>query len=67
VFLPKVAPWKEHVLSQLLKFPAGRNDDAVDVLSLIGRGLEMLRPPKTPGPVPKPAMLPRRRHWMNNL
>jgi predicted phage terminase large subunit-like protein len=23
VFLPKAAPWKEHVLSQLLKFPAG--------------------------------------------
>jgi predicted phage terminase large subunit-like protein len=67
VFLPKAAPWKEHVLSQLLKFPAGRHDDAVDVLSLIGRGLEMLRPPDTPRPVPKPPVYLHRRHWMHNL
>ncbi len=40
VFLPKKADWKEHVLSQLLRFPAGKHDDAVDVFSLLGRGLE---------------------------
>lgn len=39
VFLPKSAAWKDHVLNQLLRFPAGKNDDAVDVCSLQGRGL----------------------------
>lgn len=47
VFLPKNAPWKEHVLSQLLRFPTGKHDDAVDVLSLIGRALEDLVAPPT--------------------
>jgi predicted phage terminase large subunit-like protein len=42
VFFPKNAPWKSHVMDQLLRFPAGKNDDAVDVLSLIGRGMEFI-------------------------
>ena len=42
VWLPKNALWKADVLSQLLTFPAGRHDDAVDVFSLIGRGLEQI-------------------------
>lgn len=42
VFLPKNARWKTDVLTQLLKFPAGKNDDAVDVFSLIGRGLQLM-------------------------
>lgn len=40
IFFPKKAAWKEHVMGHLLRFPAGKNDDAVDVFSLIGRGLE---------------------------
>lgn len=40
VYLPKKADWKAHVLGQLFRFPAGTHDDAVDVFSLIGRGLE---------------------------
>lgn len=47
VFLPKNAPWKGDVLNQLLRFPAGKHDDSVDVFSLIGRGLEFIRSPKT--------------------
>lgn len=31
--------WVDHVVGQLLVFPAGTNDDAVDVLSLLGLGL----------------------------
>lgn len=46
VFLPKRAAWKAHVLSHLLRFPAGANDDAVDVLGLFGRGMEFIRGPK---------------------
>lgn len=40
VYLPKKAPWLDHVMGQLLRFPAGVHDDAVDVFGLIGRGLE---------------------------
>lgn len=42
VYLPKKAPWLDHVTGQLLRFPAGQNDDVVDVFSLVGRGLEMV-------------------------
>lgn len=41
--LPKSnTAWKADVMTQLLRFPAGKHDDAVDVLSLLGRGLEMV-------------------------
>lgn len=46
VHWPKTAPWKDDVVSQLLRFPAGKLDDGVDVCSLIGRGLEFVRSPK---------------------
>ena len=46
VYLPKRAPWKADLLSQLLRFPAGKYDDAVDVMSLFGRGLKHVRGPK---------------------
>lgn len=46
VFFPKHAAWKSEVIGQALRFPAGRHDDAVDVLSLIGRGLEHVQPPR---------------------
>lgn len=42
LYLPKKAPWLDHVMGQLLRFPAGQHDDAVDVFSLLGRGLEMV-------------------------
>lgn len=48
IVLPKHAPWREHVEKQLLQFPAGKHDDAVDVLSLIGRGLEHVAPAHRP-------------------
>lgn len=37
---PKVSSWRPEVEKQLLQFPSGKYDDAVDVFSLIGRGLE---------------------------
>lgn len=48
IFLPKHAPWKADLLSQLLRFPAGKYDDGVDVLSLFGRGMQHIAPPKKP-------------------
>ena len=38
----------ERVLSQLLKFPAGKNDDAVDVCGMIGRALDSAHPAMVP-------------------
>jgi predicted phage terminase large subunit-like protein len=49
VYLPKNAPWKDDLVSELLHFPAGVQDDQVDTLSLIGRMLDRL----VPGRVPK--------------
>lgn len=44
VFFPQNSAWKGDVVSQLLRFPASKNDDSVDVLSMIGRGLEHIKP-----------------------
>lgn len=46
VLLPKNAPWKGELLAQLMRFPAAKYDDGVDVCSLFGRGLEMMRAPR---------------------
>ncbi len=46
VWLPNSgAPWVKRLVSQLLSFPAGKHDDAVDVLSLFGRLLDQMYPP----------------------
>ncbi len=49
VYLPKNAPWKDDLVSELLHFPAGVSDDQVDTLSLVGRMLDRM----VPGRVPK--------------
>jgi predicted phage terminase large subunit-like protein len=43
---PKNAEWKDRIIKQMLRFPAGKHDDAVDVLSLFGRGLEYINASK---------------------
>jgi predicted phage terminase large subunit-like protein len=48
VYIPSQAPWLPDLMSQLMRFPAGKYDDGVDVCSLIGRGLEHARPPQIP-------------------
>jgi len=44
VWWPKFAPWKADVQGQLLRFPAGKHDDAVDAIGLFGRGLAYVTP-----------------------
>ncbi len=44
IFLPKFSVWKSDILAQLLRFPAGKHDDVVDVFSLVGRGIEFIKP-----------------------
>ncbi len=39
VWFPKRAPWTPALIGELLKFPAGRHDDQVDVMALFGRML----------------------------
>ena len=42
VFFRKDLPHKADIIGQLLRFPAGKHDDAVDVCGLIGRGLQFI-------------------------
>jgi predicted phage terminase large subunit-like protein len=46
VYWPKFAPWKADIQGQMLRFPAGKYDDAVDVMSLFGRGLKFVNASK---------------------
>jgi predicted phage terminase large subunit-like protein len=46
LWFPALASWKSDVIGQALRFPAGKHDDAVDVLSLFGRGLQFIAPPR---------------------
>jgi len=55
VYLPHNAPWVADVLGEMLNFPVGKHDDAVDALGLIGRMLDTMssgRAPKTDAPPP---------------
>lgn len=42
VRFPQGIAWAERVIDQLLRFPSGRHDDAVDTCSLFGRMLEQV-------------------------
>jgi predicted phage terminase large subunit-like protein len=50
VLFPRHAPWVKHVVPQLLAFPAGKHDDAVDVLGLFGRMLDQMDPARADKP-----------------
>lgn len=46
VMFPAHSKWASDVKGQMLRFPAGKHDDAVDVMSLIGRGLSFIGSPR---------------------
>jgi predicted phage terminase large subunit-like protein len=48
VFLPREKDWSQRLLSQLLAFPAGKYDDAVDVCSLMGQVIDQSHPAVIP-------------------
>ncbi len=54
VYLPSKAPWAERLMHQLLRFPTGTLDDAVDVMSLFGRMLVRMGEAAGPKPPPEP-------------
>lgn len=62
VYLPSGKPWAIRLLNQLCAFNGedGRQDDAVDVCSLIGRGLDSMA---NGAAMPKPPVPPRRRDY----
>ncbi len=53
VLFPRNAPWVDALVNEMLVFPAGTNDDQVDVLGLFGRMLNRMSKGREPGP-PKP-------------
>src|SRR5215475_4856451 len=50
LYVPSSAPWYADLRSELLSFPAGKHDDQVDALGLIGQLLDTI----TEGTRPKP-------------
>lgn len=52
VYMPTNEDWAQRLLRQLLTFPVGVFDDAVDVCSLIGRHLDQMRDARIPAAAP---------------
>lgn len=50
VYLPQSAPWIADLMGEMLTFPAGRNDDQIDALGMIGRMLDTMVGGKEPRP-----------------
>ena len=58
VYVPH-CDWGDRLINQLVAFPAGKHDDAVDVCALFGLALEEL----IPGMLPKPKEEPKTDAW----
>jgi len=54
LYIAADAPWRADFEAELLSFPAGKHDDQVDALGLIGQLLDMMLPPPKPGPPAPP-------------
>jgi predicted phage terminase large subunit-like protein len=54
LYVPESAPWLADFRSELLTFPAGRHDDQVDALGLIGQLLDIAVYGTKPKSEPKP-------------
>lgn len=48
LYVPSAADWYADFRSELLSFPAGKHDDQVDALGLVGQLLDHIRPGKVP-------------------
>src|SRR6185312_87601 len=59
LYVPFHAPWFAELRSELLSFPAGKHDDQVDALGVVGQLLDRMQsgqplPINTANPQPKP-------------
>ncbi|MBR0652104.1 hypothetical protein GXW78_20785 [Roseomonas terrae] len=52
--LPRHAPWRQAFEAELVTFPAGKHDDQVDALGLIGQLLDQM----VTGPAARPEPAP---------
>lgn len=59
LYVPVHAPWYADLRSELLSFPAGKHDDQVDALGLVGQLLDKM----IAGTKPKPTEKPVRDRW----
>jgi predicted phage terminase large subunit-like protein len=50
LYIPTHAPWVADFRAELLSFPAGRHDDQVDALGLVGQLLDLMVVPRKPTP-----------------
>ncbi len=51
LYIPADAPWRADFEAELLSFPAGKFDDQVDALGLVGQLLDVMMPPGKPKPI----------------
>ena len=54
LYVPTRASWYSAFRSELLSFPAGKHDDQVDALGLVGQLLDKMVPGQKPKEPPKP-------------
>lgn len=52
LYIPADAPWRAAFEAELLSFPAGKHDDQVDALGLVGQLIDMMIPPEKAKPPP---------------
>jgi predicted phage terminase large subunit-like protein len=64
IHFPVKRPWADRVIEQLVKFPAGRFDDAADVCGLIGRGVDLMFDAQLPIRDTKPLLTPFTSEWI---
>lgn len=64
IHFPVKRKWAERVIEQLVKFPAGRWDDAADCCGLIGRGVDKMFDPQVPKSDTKPLLVPFTEKWI---
>jgi predicted phage terminase large subunit-like protein len=64
IHFPVKRPWADRVIEQLVKFPAGRWDDAADVCGLIGRGVDLMYDAQVPVRDTKPLLVPFTEKWI---
>jgi hypothetical protein len=57
LYVPIDALWYPDVRSELLSFPAGKHDDIIDALGLIGQLLDHMVVGDRPPPPPEPSLL----------
>jgi predicted phage terminase large subunit-like protein len=57
VYFPVNAPWVDDIVTEMMQFPVGKNDDQIDVLGLFGRMLNDMAAGSVPAEPPKPKMI----------